>query len=151
MPRFNLFDNINKIYTRPRQLPPSKVMSANCSRTIISEGCIVNAKSITNSLIGNRSRIGENTVINNCYIMGNDFFETLEELKNAEIPIGIGKNCVIENAIVDKQARIGNNVVIRGDKSLEDTRTDRYTIRDGIIVLNKWALIKDGEVIGKQD
>lgn len=151
MPKFNLFDNVNKIYTRPRQLPPSKLASGNLSRTIISEGCIINAKSISNSLIGNRSRIGENTVINNCYIMGNDFFETIEELRTAEIPIGIGKNCIIENAIIDKQARIGNNVKIRGHKSLEDVRTDKYTIRDGIIVLNKWAVIRDGEVIGLQD
>lgn len=151
LPKFNLFDNVNKIYTRPRQLPPSKLSSGNISQSIISEGCIIHAKSITNSLIGIRSRIGNDTVISNCYIMGNDFFETIEELKVVENPIGIGKNCIIENAIVDKQARIGNNVVIRGDKSLADTKTDRYVIRDGIIVINKWAKIQDGEQIGKVD
>jgi glucose-1-phosphate adenylyltransferase len=151
LPKFNLFDNVNRIYTRPRQLPPSKITSGNCSQSIIAEGCIIHAKSITNSLIGIRSRIGDDTVINNCYIMGNDFFETIEELKTAENPIGIGKNCFIENAIIDKQAKIGNNVVIRGDKSLVDTKTDRYVIRDGIIVVNKWAKIHDGEQIGKVD
>jgi glucose-1-phosphate adenylyltransferase len=150
LPRFNLFDNINKIYTRPRQLPPSK-LSGNCERSIIAEGCIIHAKSITNSLIGIRSRIDQNTVINNCYIMGNDFFETIDELVNVEVPIGIGKNCFIENAIVDKQAKIGNNVTIRGDKSLPDEKTDRYVIRDGIIVINKWAIFTEGEVIGKID
>nr|HMP31835.1 sugar phosphate nucleotidyltransferase [Saprospiraceae bacterium] len=151
LPKFNLFDNINKIYTRPRQLPPSKMISGNCVKSIISEGCIIHAKEISNSLIGIRSRIGENTVINNCYIMGNDFFETIDELKTVEIPIGIGKNCHIENAIIDKQARIGNNVIIKGDKSLPDVKTDRYVIRDGIIVVNKWAKIPDGEHIGKID
>ena len=150
LPRFNLFDNINKIYTRPLQLPPSK-LSGNCERSIIAEGCIIHAKSITNSLIGIRSRIDQNTVINNCYIMGNDFFETIDELKYVDVPIGIGKNCYIENAIVDKQAKIGNNVTIRGDKSLPDTKTDRYVIRDGIIVINKWSVFTEGEVIGKID
>jgi glucose-1-phosphate adenylyltransferase len=81
--------------------------------------------------------------------MGNDFYETIDDLQNASIPVGIGKNCHIENAIIDKQARIGNNVVIKGDKSLPDQETDKYSIQSGIIVLNKGAVIPDGTKIGK--
>jgi glucose-1-phosphate adenylyltransferase len=149
IPKFNLFDNINKIYTRPRQLPPSKLSKTSLSQSIISEGCIIHAKSIDESLIGIRSRIGENTVIKGCYIMGNDYYESIDDLKNSDIAVGIGKNCHIENAIIDKQARIGNNVVIKGDKSLPDQETDKYSIQSGIIVLNKGAVIPDGTKIGK--
>lgn len=151
LPNFNLFDNVNKIYTRARQLPPSRLLSTTCSNSLISEGCIIHAKSIVNSLIGIRSRIGEHTIIKDCYIMGNDFYQSLDEVKNADIPVGIGRNCFIERAIVDKQARIGDNVVIRGDSSLPDEETEHYSVQDGIIVLNKWAVIPEGSKIGKTD
>ena len=151
IPNFNLFDNINKIYTRPRQLPPSKIQGTTCTNSIISEGCIVHAKSIVNSVIGIRARIGENSVIVNTYVMGHDYYDSFDDLKKAEIPIGIGKNSYIENAIIDKQVRIGSNVIIKGDKSLEDTETDTYVIRDGIVVVKKSVTIPDGSKIGKVD
>jgi len=98
-----------------------------------------------------RSRIGENVVIKNSYIMGNDFYETFEDIKKAAVPVGIGKNTYIENAIIDKQVRIGSNVVIRGDSSMEDMEGENYVVRAGIIVLNKGAVIPDGTKIGKVD
>ncbi|HMS67527.1 MAG TPA: glucose-1-phosphate adenylyltransferase [Saprospiraceae bacterium] len=149
IPNFNLFDNVNRIYTNARQLPPSKLQGTTCTNSIISEGCILHAKSIVNSVIGIRARIGENAVIMNTYVMGNDYYETFEDLKRPDIPIGIGKNTYIENAIIDKQARIGSNVIIKGDKSLEDKETDQYVIRDGIIVVKKSVTIPDGSKIGK--
>ena len=149
IPNFNLFDNVNRIYTNARQLPPSKLQGTTCTNSIISEGCILHAKSIVNSVIGIRARIGENAVIMNTYVMGNDYYETFEDLKRPDIPIGIGKNTYIENAIIDKQARIGSNVIIKGDKSLEDKETDQYVIRDGIIVVKKSVTIPDGSRIGK--
>jgi glucose-1-phosphate adenylyltransferase len=148
IPRFNLFDNINKIYTRARQLPPSKISGSTISNSIISEGCIVQAKSIVNSVIGIRARIGENTIVQNTYLMGNDYFETLEDMKKNDINIGIGRNCMIENAIIDKEARIGDNVVIRGSSDLEDIETEHYVIKKGIVVVYKGARIPDGSKIG---
>jgi len=149
IPNFNLFDNVNRIYTNARQLPPSKLQGTTCTNSIISEGCILHAKSIVNSVIGIRARIGENAVIMNTYVMGNDYYETFEDLKKTDIPIGIGKNTYIENAIIDKQARIGSNVIIKGDKSLQDMETDQYVIRDGIIVVKKSVTVPDGSRIGK--
>jgi glucose-1-phosphate adenylyltransferase len=148
IPKFNLFDNINKIYTRARQLPPSKISGTSFQNSIISEGCIVSAKSIINSVIGIRSRIGENSIVKNTYLMGNDYFESLEDLKKNTTHIGIGRNCLIENAIVDKEVRIGDNVVIRGSNELADVQTENYVIRKGIVVINKGAIIPEGSRIG---
>lgn len=148
LPPFNLFDNVNKIYTRARQLPPSKISGTTLVNSIVSEGCIIHAKSITNSLIGIRSRIGENTIIADSYIMGNDYFESLDDLKNDDKHLGIGCNCHIEKAIIDKEARIGNNVRIIGGKDLPDVEHKDYVIKKGIVVLNKGAFIPDGTKIG---
>ncbi len=148
IPKFNLFDNHNIIYTRPRMLPPSKFFGTVFRKAVVAEGSIIHAERIERTIIGVRSRIGQYTVIENSIIMGNDHFQTLEELKKDEIPMGIGDHCIIENAIVDKDCRVGNNVVIRGDSSLEDTVTDTHFIKDGIVVLKKEAIIPHGTKIG---
>lgn len=80
--------------------------------------------------------------------MGSDYFETLEDMRKNVINIGIGRNCLIENAIIDKEARIGDNVVIKGSPELPETETDNYVIKKGIVVVNKGALIPDGTRIG---
>jgi glucose-1-phosphate adenylyltransferase len=148
VPQFNLFDKQQVVYTRPRLLPPSKVFGAWCNQAVIAEGSVINAKKIERSIVGIRSRVGNNTEIAMSIIMGNDYFETIEEMSKADIPMGIGKNCFIENAIIDKNVRIGNNVHIRGSVALEDTETETYCIRDGIIVVKKGARIPDNTVIG---
>jgi glucose-1-phosphate adenylyltransferase len=148
LPKFNLFDNVNKIYTRARQLPPSKMSGTNFQNSLVSEGCIVHAKSVVNSIVGIRGRIGENTIIKNTYIMGNDYYETIDDLKKVDTPVGIGRNCIIENAIIDKEVRIGENVVIVGSPELEDVEMDNYVIKKGIVVINKRATIPDGTKIG---
>ena len=147
IPEFNLFDNDKYIYTRPRQLGPSKIFGTWFNQAVIAEGCIIHAKKIERSIIGIRSRIGENTEISNAIIMGNDSFETLEEMRH-KTPMGVGRDCFIEKAIVDKDCRIGDNVVIRGSVALENTETDTYCIRDGIVVLKKGATIPSGSKIG---
>ncbi|MGQ7947617.1 glucose-1-phosphate adenylyltransferase [Flavobacterium sp. WC2509] len=150
-PKFNLFDNDNKIYTRPRLLSPSKFYKTLVERSIISEGCIISAKEITKSVIGNRSRIGDDTVIQHCYVMGNDLYQSIEDINDNianNIPlIGIGKRCFINNAIVDKNCRIGNDVFVEGGKHLEDTVSDLYCVREGIIVIRKGAILPDGFTI----
>ena len=149
IPKFNLFDNSSKIYTRARVLPPSKITGGSTiDKSIIAEGCIVNGSKIEHSVIGIRSRVGFGSTISNSYLMGNDFYQNLEEIKsnieNKIINIGIGERCFINNTIVDKNCRIGNDVHLNGGKHLEDTNTKLYTVRDGIIVVKKGVYLPDG-------
>ncbi len=150
IPEFDMFNPQKRIYTRPRLLAPAKIQYAMMSHTIVAEACIINAQMLERSIIGLRSRIGEGTVIRRSIIMGNDFTEQMEMFRkhHSTMPLGIGRNCFIENAIVDKNCRIGDNVIIRGSDTLEDTETDQYVIRDGIIVVKKGAVVEDGIRIG---
>ena len=151
LPPFNLFDNQNVVYSRARMLPPAKISGTTLEKTIIAEGSIINASRIENSVIGVRSRIGHGTTIVSCYIMGNDYYETINEIaKNLErgIPqLGIGDRCYIKNTIVDKNCRIGNDVRINGGNHLADTDHKLYTVKHGIVVLKKGAILSDGFVI----
>ena len=151
LPKFNLFDDDNKIYTRPRLLPPTKFKKTNIDRSIMSDGCIINAKEIVKSVIGNRSRIGSETIIHNTYVMGNDYYQSLDDM-NADINsnkilVGIGERCFINNAIVDKNCRIGNDVHINGGKHLEDASNELYMIKEGIVVVKKGVTIPDNFII----
>lgn len=150
IPQFNLFDNQNIIYTRPRLLAPSKIFGTKFIKSVMAEGCIVNATKIEKSIIGIRSRIGKRTVVKNAIIMGNDFYQTLEQIAihKEEIPMGIGNNCYMEQTIVDKNCRIGNNVRIVGNDKLKNQDTEKYTVVDGIIVIKKGAVIEDNTIIG---
>ena len=152
IPQFNLFDSDNPVYTRPRMLPPSKILAAYFRRAIIAEACIIEADKIEDAIIGIRSRIGFRTVIHKAIVMGNESFETIEEIEQLKasggIPKGIGNNCIIENVIIDKDCRIGNDVTIRGGVELADTETDTHCIKEGIIVLKKGAVIPHGTHIG---
>lgn len=149
IPKFNLFDNSSKIYTRARVLPPSKITGASTiDNSIIAEGCIINGTKIERSVIGIRSRIGYGSFISNSYLMGSDYYQNIEEIRsntdNQIINIGIGDRCVINNTIVDKNCRIGNDVKLNGGRHLEDTNTSLYTVKDGIIVVKKGAVLPDG-------
>ncbi|MBL0133524.1 MAG: glucose-1-phosphate adenylyltransferase [Chitinophagaceae bacterium] len=151
IPDFNLFDNTKAIYTRARMLPPAKISGTTLEKTIIAEGCIINASRVENSVIGIRTRIGNGTTIVSSYVMGSDFFETMEEMiHNVEkgIPkLGIGERCYIRNAILDKNCRIGNDVRINGGHHLENTDHSLYVVKDGIVVIKKGAVLPDGFVI----
>jgi len=149
IPKFNLFDNSSKIYTRARVLPPSKITGASTiDKSVVAEGCIINGVTIEHSVVGIRSRIGYGSTIIDSYLMGNDYYQNLEEIRtNVEhgiINIGIGERCFISNTIVDKNCRIGNDVRLNGGKHLEDTNTDLYTVKDGIIVVKKGAVLPNG-------
>ncbi|QFZ54520.1 glucose-1-phosphate adenylyltransferase [Oceanihabitans sp. IOP_32] len=149
IPKFDLYDKKKRIYTNSRMLPTSKIANTALEKTVIAEGCIINAHKIEQSVIGIRSRIGEGSTIINTYMMGSDFYETLEQIKdeNIEILMGIGKGCYIKNAIIDKNCRIGDDVTINGGKHLENKETDSYFIKDGIVVIKKGATIPKGYVI----
>lgn len=150
IPEFNLYDNKRMVYTRARMLPPGKFFGTVFRHAIVAEGCIVHAERIERSVIGIRSRIGSYSVISHAIIMGNDYFQKIEELiEDDEIPMGIGKHSIVEYAIIDKNCRIGDNVVIRGNPGkLPDTETNTYCIVDGIVVLKKNAVIPSGSRIG---
>jgi glucose-1-phosphate adenylyltransferase len=151
IPDFNLFDNNNAIYTRARMLPPAKISGTTLEKTIIAEGCIINASRVENSVVGIRSRIGHGTTVVSSYLMGNDYFESLVELENARtqgIPnLGIGNRCYIRNAIVDKNVRIGDDVRINGGSHLPNADHSLYTVKEGIVVVKKGAVIPNGFVI----
>lgn len=151
IPEFNLFDNDKPVFTRARMLPPAKISGTTLERTVIAEGSIINASRVENSVIGIRTRIGYGTTIVSSYIMGGDYFETMEEMTQATaqgIPkIGIGERCYIKNTIVDKNCRIGNDVRINGGSHLPNADHALYTVKDGIVVIKKGAVLHDGFVI----
>ena len=148
IPLFNLFDNTKIVYSRARMLPPAKISGTHLEQTIVAEGSIIRAKFISNSVIGIRSRIGDGSELTSCYIMGNDFYETIEEITydyGRGLPkVGIGDNCKLTNVIVDKDCRIGNNVVITGGTHLPDSDHSLFAIKDGIVVIKKGAIVPDG-------
>jgi glucose-1-phosphate adenylyltransferase len=150
IPEFNLFDK-DPIFTRARMLPPSKMSGTNLQNVLVSDGCIINASRIIRSIIGIRTRIGFDTQIENCYVMGNDNYQTLEQIeisKAANTPImGIGDRCLIKNAIIDKNCYIGNDVRINCGPKLENGDYGSYTVQDGIVVIKKRAVIPNGTVI----
>ena len=149
IPQFNLYDEKKRVYTHARMLPTSKVSGTALERAVISEGCIIHAAKIERSVIGIRSRIGDETTVINTYMMGSDYYETLEDIdsKKIDVLMGIGERCFIKNAIIDKNCRIGDDVRINGGKHLEDKETDMYFVKDGIVVVKKDAIIPKGYII----
>lgn len=151
LPDFNLFNKEKPVYTNPRMLPPSKVFGTRFNKTSLADGCIVHADKIDNSIIGIRSRIGSKTILKKVIVFGNDTYQTVEEinkLKKRNKVMGIGDKCYIQNAIIDKDVCIGDNVTIVGGKKLKDTKEKNYVIKQGIIVIKKGAIIKNGTKIG---
>ncbi len=148
LPPFNLFDNTKMVYSRARMLPPSKLSGVTLDQAILAEGSILKAERISNSVIGIRSRIGKGSILESCYVMGNDYYETLEEIKynySKNLPaIGIGDNCYLKNVIVDKDCRIGNNVTIEGKEDKPDGDHGIYSVKDGIVVIKKGSILADG-------
>ncbi len=151
IPPFNLFDNTKAIFSRARMLPPMKVTGTMIESSILAEGCILHCSKISNSVIGIRTRIGKDTEIESTYIMGSDYYETIPEMAYSiqkGIPkLGIGERCHIKNAIVDKDCRIGNDVVIAGGAHLPDSDHALFTVKDGIVVIKKGAILPDGFTI----
>src|SRR5256714_1083954 len=153
IPPLNLFDAEAPMFTRARYLPPSKINNCEIRDSIVSDGCIVNGAKINRSLIGLRSRIGETTHIDAAYIMGADYYQTLEDMlgdTQANRPrLGIGEGSIIRRAIIDKNARIGTNVRLLNEAGVEsaDGPDGSYYIRDRIIIVPKNGLIPDGTVV----
>jgi len=153
IPKFNLFDAEAPVYTRARYLPPSKIEDTQIDDSIVSDGCIINGSRITNSVIGLRSRISKGVQMDASYMMGADYYETFEDMRLDQekgVPrLGIGEGSVIRHAIIDKNARIGSGTRLMNEAGVveADGPDNSYYIRDGIIIIPKNALIKDGTVI----
>ncbi len=147
----DLFDENWPIFTRSRSLPPAKLLDAKVEKSIVADGSIIFSSVIKKSIVGLRSRINAGSTVEDSIIMGADYFETSDQLKANEIAgrinIGIGKDCVIKKAILDKNARIGDNVKIINSKGLENHEDKNYLIRDGIVIVYKNASIPSGTTI----
>ncbi len=152
VPQFNFYDEDKPIYTHMRNLPPSKINNATLQSSLASEGCVITNSRIEHSVIGVRSIINEGCDLNGVVMMGADFYENEHEKKeNArkDIPnIGIGKGCKINKAIIDKNAKIGDNCCINvNGRTYEDGDHGLFFSSDGIIVIKKFAVIPPGTVI----
>ena len=132
-------------------MPPAKFENSRVEKSIIAEGAIILSSEIKHSVIGIRFRVGSSSKITDTVAMGCDYYETVEEMdKNASqnIPaLGVGKNCIIQRAILDKNVRIGDGVKIVNEKNLDIFDGPNYFIRDGIVILNKNTVIPSGTTI----
>ncbi|KAL8136670.1 hypothetical protein V2J09_002671 [Rumex salicifolius] len=153
IPDFSFYDRSAPIYTQPRYLPPSKMLDADVTDSVIGEGCVIKNCKIHHSVIGLRSCISEGAIIEDTLLMGADYYETDSDKRflaaKGGVPIGIGKSTHIKRAIIDKNARIGENVkIVNCDDVQEAAReSDGYFIKSGIVTVIKDALIPSGSVI----
>jgi glucose-1-phosphate adenylyltransferase len=152
-PPFSFYDEKAPIYTRARHLPPTKLLDAHVTESMIGEGCIIKKCRIHHSVLGVRARVMDGCTIEDSLIMGSDFYENAPERKNqvesGVVPIGIGFNSTIRRAIIDKNARIGSDVMIINKEGVQEAQKEElgFYIRSGIVVVLKNATISDGTVI----
>lgn len=151
-PPFNFYDPIGPIYSRSRFLPGSIINSTVLENVLISEGCCIDHAEIRHSVVGLRSQIGSGVRMFNTVLMGADYYERPSEVEGVPLttPIGIGNNCYIDGAIIDKNASLGENVVIKPFPPGTDIETENWVIQDGIVVIPKNAVIPAGTVIAPE-
>jgi glucose-1-phosphate adenylyltransferase len=153
LPPFSFYDEQYPIYTRPRYLPPSKLLDCQITQSMISEGCILKNCRIEHSVLGVRSRIESGCIIEDSLLMGADYYQAFAErhcdLENGSVPVGIGTDTIIRRAIIDKNAQIGHNVKIVNKDNVQEAERESqgFYIRSGIIVVLKNAVIPDGTII----
>ena len=145
---FDLFDTDYPIYTHPRFLPGSILDGSTLHNVLLTDGCRIGRADIQDSVIGLRSLIASGTEIRSTYVMGNDFYESDDSKSRNNMPLGIGANCYIEGAILDKNVRIGDNVTIRPFPRGTEIDADNYVVRDGIVVIPKRITLSEGTSIG---
>ncbi len=139
-PAFKLGDPDWPVYTRARYLPPSRISGCSIRQTMIAEGCRLQDAKIEHSVIGIRSQIDAGSTIKDTVLLGADYYE-------ARWPLGIGKNCVIERAIIDKNARIGDGSVIRNAEGVVEAEGNGYSIHEGIVIVAKNVVLPPGTKI----
>ncbi|MFQ5953217.1 MAG: sugar phosphate nucleotidyltransferase, partial [Candidatus Omnitrophota bacterium] len=151
IPPLNMFDERWQIFTRPRQLSPAKFENSSIEKSIVAEGAIILSAKIVHSVIGLRFRVDSGSVVEDTVVMGCDFYETIDEIEEDTVQgiphLGVGKNCIIKKAILDKNVRIGDNVKIVNKKGLDNYDGPNYYIRDGIVIISKNTVIPSGTEI----
>jgi glucose-1-phosphate adenylyltransferase len=151
LPRFNFFDMSAPIFSRPRFLPGTKINGATIDHAMVSDGCIISHSTIRNSLVGIRSTVGAGSELNRVILMGGDYYESHASIMENELVgkprIGVGQNTKITNAIIDKNARIGDNVVISPEGKPGEVDHPLYHIRDGVVIIPKNGVVPHGTVI----
>jgi glucose-1-phosphate adenylyltransferase len=150
-PRFSFFDPVAPVFTHPRFLPASWIDGGNVTSSLVSDGCVLDHAEVNGCLVGIRSRVAANSSLHRVVMMGADQYETEDaerwKLADGIPPTGIGTNTRIENAIIDKNARIGNDCVIRPDGKPDTLDHELYYIRDGIVIIPKGGVVPNGTVI----
>ncbi|CAD6220507.1 unnamed protein product [Miscanthus lutarioriparius] len=152
-PNFYFYDPVKPIFTSPRFLPPTKVENCKVLNSIVSHGCFLTECSVEHSVIGIRSRLEPGVQLKDTMMMGADYYQTeaerLSELSVGKVPVGVGENTKIRNCIIDKNARIGKNVVIMNSENVQeaDRPAEGYYIRSGITVVLKNAVILNDTTI----
>lgn len=147
LPSFSFYEMKSPIYTRMRYLPPSKINQCDLSRCLLSDGCIISGQRIDHAVIGLRALVGEGSVVEDSIIMGADFYEHGRIEDPSGVPVGIGRNCLIKRAIIDKNVRIGDGVIISPENKPANEVSELYWVRDGIIVIPKNTVIPAGTVL----
>ena len=145
-PKFRFHSPKGHVFTHPRFLPPSQILSSRIDNSLISEGCVLREATVEHSIIGLRSVVHKRATIKQTVMMGADYFEFESPITNP-IPLGIGEGSTIENAIIDKNARIGQRVTIKNVKGIVEENGTNHYIREGIVIIPKEAVISDGAVI----
>lgn len=150
-PRFNLYDLASPVFTRPRFLPSSRINSGQIRQCLISEGCIVDGATMHETVLGLRSIVGAGSRLNHSIIMGHDYYESEQSAALCRSrglpPLGIGENTSIENAIIDKNTRIGNDCIISPAGKPEEVDHELYYVRDGIVIVPKNTTIPHGTIL----
>ncbi len=150
-PPFDFYDDEAPIYTNTRYLSASKISESNISETLIANGCYIGKSTIKQSVIGVRAVIGNNCTLDRAVMMGSDYYDSQDDIernkKKGKPSLGIGDNCIMHNVIIDKNVRIGNNVIISNKEKLDDYDGGFYVIRDGIVIIPKNTVIPSETII----
>lgn len=144
-PRYDFLSLTERVFTRPRFLPPTKLFSSALSNVLISEGSVIEGARIENSVVGLRSVVRKGSVLRKAVMMGNDYYMTASPLQAGGL--GVGRHCRIENCILDKNVRIGDRVTIQNQAGVREKDGENYYIRDGIVIIPKGASIPEGTKI----
>lgn len=147
---FNFYDPRRPVFSRPRFLPGSRLNDCTVDQAVIAEGCYIDNSTITESIVGIRTRIGEGCRIHRSVLLGADFYEHDDDAPVTEgggVEMGIGPGSVLDRVIVDKNARIGPGVRLTNEAGVQNADGDGYHIRNGIIIVPKWATVREGTVV----
>jgi glucose-1-phosphate adenylyltransferase len=147
---FNFYDPRRPVFTRPRFLPGSRLNECTVDQAVIAEGCYADRSTITQSIVGIRTRIGSGCAISRSVLLGADFYENDDDAPVHEgggLELGIGADSVLDRVIVDKNARIGRGVRLTNEAGVQNADGDGYHIRNGIIIVPKWATVPAGMVV----